>query len=315
MNSVPTKKTISDSQLTPNTIVMVRGNIRFSRLLKPIQGEELINDQKRRTQLGMIAIEVPYTSIELDNARIVPMRPDGVKTIEEQFVEERFYQKRDPDDASMHYSVINKSPYPNKFYQKRDTTASGAKNMEADQIQPTGELANGLDVILLLRIFASKRYQRKSIGLQGIVLQEPIRYYSGPTNQMLASAGIILHDDPSLNQTAPAEKPAEPAAVSAPAPNTAFATQPAPAPAPMPASTPAPAYMAQPEGPWTCPSCGATNPAGQMFCGNCGTKHAANAAAPVMGGGNPYAAASQSAMTAQESTGIRYDPNSTVRDY
>ena len=29
----------------------------------------------------------------------------------------------------------------------------------------------------------------------------------------------------------------------------------------------------EPEGPWTCPTCGTINPAGQYFCSQCGTQH------------------------------------------
>ena len=35
----------------------------------------------------------------------------------------------------------------------------------------------------------------------------------------------------------------------------------------------APCHEPEPEGPWTCPTCGTINPAGQYFCSQCGTQH------------------------------------------
>lgn len=290
-NTVSNNRTVSESQLTVNTYVLVRGNIEFARLLNKIEGEELVKDQRRKMQMGMSPIDKPYTTVTLTNARIVPIKP-GFKSPEETFVEERFYKRQgDPADAPFHYTINNKSPYPNLFYQ-----AEPGKNTEGTQIYPEAELANGLDVILILRIFQATNFARKSVTLHSIMLQEPVRYYVGNNTKALEAAGIILHNTD--KPAGAAETPAPAPAVSTPAAGNAFATQPVQA-------APAVETMPEPEGPWTCPKCGSVVAAGQMFCGTCGTQKNA----PV---GNPYAA---QAAPSNPTGGIRYDANDANRNY
>lgn len=313
MATISKQRTVSDKELTVGAIILVRGNIEFSRLTKHIEGEELLKDQRRKVQMGMNPVDKPYTTVQLTNARIVPLHP-GEQTPDEKFVEERFWKREgDPADAPYHYSINNKSPFPNLFYQ-----AKPGKATEGDQIYPEAELANGLDIILVLRVFQPKGFNRKSVTLNSIILQEPVRYYVGANSRALEEAGIILHNKkapetaaaPVAAQTTPAAAPVQPVApaVSAPTPGNAFATA---APAAPAANTAA----AQPAGPWTCPSCGSLVGADQKFCGSCGQKR--EEAAPVMGNGNPYAAAAAAAAqnAGGNNNGIRYDPDSAARDY
>lgn len=88
--------------------------------------------------------------------------------------------------------------------------------------------------------------------------------------------------------------PLEPLYNTAPAYNTMPAyTQPAQVPAPAPVQTipavpDAPAVPTEPAG-VTCANCGTANPAGSMFCNNCGTKFASgcpSCGAPVIPGSN-----------------------------
>lgn len=267
-------KTIRNNQLTPETYVIVRGNIEFSRLTRPFDGEELEKDKRRRMSTGGIPIDKPYTTVTIGNARILPLKP-GQKSIEETYVEERFYSKANDPDKIQHYSVTNKSPYPNRFYQ-----ADPGKILEGEQIYPERELANGLDVVLVLRIFAANGFAQRGIGLYSIILQEPLRYYMNDQTKALEAAGIHLRNQPNPNEETPAitDAPVEPATVPAPQEN-AFAT---PAPA-VPEVAAAP-VVEDANGPWICPQCGTEVPAGQNFCGTCGSRKAA--ATP-----NPYQAA------------------------
>lgn len=324
-NTVSKQKTISDSQLTVGALVLVRGNTEYSRLLRKIEGEELEKDKMRKAQAGMIPVEKPYTTVQLTNARVIPLNPAAGFTPEEIFVSERFYRRQtDPVDAPWHFTVNNKSPFPNQFYMARQ-----GKTTEGDLIVPENELANGLDVILVLRIFQSGSFSRKGVGLHSIILQEPIRYYAGDNTRALAEAGIILHGSPSYTPApqaaqaapaaqsgfAPVQGQAAPATQVAPAaPANAFATsqQNAPAPAAAPAQAPIPA----PTAPWTCPGCGTLVGADSKFCNNCGTAKPAEQAAPAPAGGNPYAAAAQNIVNqAPQAGGIRYDAGDNGRNY
>ena len=261
-NSISGQRTIRNNQLTPDTFVLVRGNIEYSRLTRPIDGEELEKDKRRRAQMGGIPIDKPYTTVTLTNARIVPLKP-GQKSIEETYVEERFYRKgSDPADAPLHYAINNKSPYPNQFYQ-----ADPGEITKGDQIYPERELANGLDVVLILRVFAASGFAQKGIGLHSVVLQEPLRYYTNDQTRALEAAGIQLRRQPNPNGEAPAiaAAPVEPEAPISQ--ENAFATNPV-----TPVAAPVAPPMPAPEGPWICPQCGTEVPAGQKFCGTCGAR-------------------------------------------
>lgn len=270
---------IKESQLTPNSIVFVRGNITFARLTSHIEGDELKKDQKRRESRGQIPIDKPYTTVTVTNAKIQQMQ-QGVKTNEEQFVEGKFYYKND-NPSVYNYTVNSKSPFLPYVSQAVDGDISNV-----NEIAPEGELDNGLDVILVLRIFQTKGFNgRKGVSLDGVICVDPIRYYgTDSAKNRLAECGITFNalpadQKPAVQTPAPATQteapaPAQAAApaptVSAPAPNeNQFAANANPMPAP--AAPAAPAEPATASTGWTCPSCGFENAADMNFCGQCGT--------------------------------------------
>ena len=286
-NTISMPHTVKSTALTEGTFILVRGNIEFSRLLTPLSGDALKADQERRRRLGQTPIDKPYTSVTVTNARIVPLVP-GTKSTEETYVEERFYKyANDPADAPWHYQVLNKGSLPNTFYR-----AAPGKTTEGDQIYPEHELASGLDVILLLRVFQAKGFTQRGIGLNAVILQEDIRYYRGNNEEALRAAGIILNQRPNPNSNPAQEASATTQTAAAPATPAASAA-PAPGAPVTPFATEAPA---QPEGAWTCANCGTVVAAGAQYCSNCGQPKptASNGAIP----GNPYGGQAQG--------GIRY---------
>lgn len=213
-------RTIQQNQLVPGTFVAIRGQTEYSRLLTPIDGEELEKDKARRAQNGQQPITRPYTTIQIVNARVLPRDPSGVMTNEEMYVDQRMYTRNsDGPNAPWRFTCNNKSTaQPNRFYMARPNSPK-----DADPFIPEHELATGLDVILVLRIFESTTFQRKGIGLHAIILQEPVRYYQGNNDKALAAAGITLHDAP-VPPTPQVSSPAPGAGYSS---DTAQAQQPA----------------------------------------------------------------------------------------
>lgn len=295
-------KTIPDSQLEANKIILVRGNVEYCRLVTPIDGEELKRDIRRRNSLQLTPIEKPYTSIQISNARIWPTTPDGSKSIEDQYVEERFYHRAEEADTDpWHYSLTNKSPFPNQFFMAREGTP-----LDCDQIFPEKELAVGLDVILMLRIYDTN-FQRKGIGLRGVILQEPIRYFSA-NNKALEAAGIIIHSaEPPATDSIPSNTATQ---VSAPPQNSVYATN---------AQQTPPAQNAK--NTWTCPQCGNEVDGALNFCGVCGNKRESgfqempnnNPNTNMNMNPNPNQYANQAANMTQQAPqtgGIRFDADS-----
>lgn len=166
----------------------------FSRVTKQIAGEELIKDQQRRSSKGLLPIEKPYTQATIYDAEIVPVNPNG-NTSAEIYGRESFYHSK--SHSGYNFTANNKS----KQLPWIGTSTDGGKTV--NQITPEGELANDLNVILVLRIFKTKRNNGQS--LDGIIVLDPIRYYTG--NNDLSQYGITFNPVPTpVNQTT-VEKP------------------------------------------------------------------------------------------------------------
>lgn len=318
--------TINNNQLTAGKKIYVEGKVNFSRIANIIQGEELAKDIERKRRIGMNPIEKPYTSITITEAKIRPTQQGGL-TIEEQFIQEKFYQSKN-NPSSYNFRIDNKSPYlPAVAQFDRQTNT-------APQIDLKGnELAVGLDVILELIVYQPKNFTNKGIGLNSILVMEPVQYYTGANSADFSALGIQykpLPSDEAKQAITPGDTPSANAPaidtnddvyanaqpVASPTGNPYATAQPTPVAQPtmvqsQPVATaPTPTPVEQPASPWICTKCGTTVPAGQTFCGGCGSKKPEGPA--IMGGGNPYA---QATTSPAQMGGISYDPNDANRNY
>lgn len=330
---------INVNSLTVGTKIYVEGITTYSRLAKLIEGEELQKDILRKQERRMNPITKPYTTISIKDAKICPKNASAL-TLEEQYVQERFYQKtgtdpntNQPTIGTYIYTVNSKSPYLPTVSQYN------AENNYAEQVNLDGkELDTGLKVILCLSVYQPKNYSNKGIGLDGVIVMDPIRYYTANNNDLSAlgltykplpgdeaRAAVTPHAtntttqaEPQNNGPAPAMQPSTPMP---PVQQTQQVTASAPTPVggtpqvqqqvptnPIQNNMNAPVEMGDPETPWICPSCGTTNTATQKFCGSCGNQKQANNNAV----NNPYA---QNVNPVQPTQGIVYEPNPTDRNY
>ena len=208
---------VSLNQLTPNTTFLVRGKLAYSRLARQIDGEELQKDQMRRQQKGWIPIEKPYTTATINNAQVVYASGNPQqKTPAEIYAEEHFYQSRSNQATGWSFTANNKG--------KNLPWVAEMNGNQAVQVIPEGELANGLDITLVMRVFKGK--PNNGLSLDGVIVNEPIRYFNGAAGAGLADMGITF--------VPAATQPAAPAPAQAPVA--------APAPAPVAAPAQAPAY-------------------------------------------------------------------------
>lgn len=335
------KHTIPSSQLTPGAFINVRGTVEFSRLTRFLTDKEM-DEQRRRSPSSFFPTK-PFTTITVNNAQIVPQNPNGQLSKEEIYVQETFFTSA--NKPGMNYGIQNKSPNFPRFYQVRVNPDGSIDNTHVDEVPAKGELAKGLDVILVLHVFKPKNYANCGIGLEAVIAQEKIRYYEGGgALQHLANMGVTVTElsqeerqatQAAQTQTATASAAPAPQPVPAPvgdpfssaAQNNAAPTptypqnagmpagMPAPA-APVSAPTPAPVQTAAPASDtWKCPNCGHDNTG--KFCNECATPRPVQTAAPAQqgtpaGNGNPY---TSDAVLGQTRTGIRFDPNDNNRNY
>ena len=184
--------TINASTLKTGAMIFVRGNVVYSRITKHVAGEELKKEAERIAKMGQIPPRKPFTRIQIQNAQIVPANPQGVLSNEERFVAELFYSSQKYTGMCMNTTNYSKIlPYVSQVREGHPEIV--------DQIRPEGELAPGLDVVLVYQVYEAQNYGRKTIGLQGIICQEPVRYWSADqTEAAMKERGITynrLQDD------------------------------------------------------------------------------------------------------------------------
>lgn len=316
---------IMANQLTPNTYIYVRGNIEFSRLTRFLTPDEIKREEQRRAQYTNFPPlpDKPFTTVTVTNARIQQMNPGAPLTLEEQYIEQKFYQTK--NDNAQHYQLENKSNnFPN-FYQVKINPDGSIDPKHVVEMPAKAELDKGLDVLLVLRVWKSQRFANCGIGLESVIVQEPIRYYQGGgALSHLAQMGITVDAQLSEDERQAARTTAQATNTAMPAPEADHNITPMPTPVQAPvgnqysaqaqaAPTPAPNYMNAPEADpamapqntnttWKCGGCGTENTG--KFCNNCGTKKPEQNA-------NPYV----SNDVVGQATGIRFDPNDMSRNY
>lgn len=199
--------TVSASQLRPNEIIVVRGKVSFSRLARVIEGEALA--ERIKNSKSQYPTTVPHTTISLFDAQVIPANP-AAPTPEEIYVSEKFYTIKSGDNAGKTgFGLDNKGTFlPIVLEQDPDNPG------QYRQLVLPQDLATGVDVTLVLNVFASG-YSNKGIGIQQVVLNEPVRYYaSGIDTNQLAARGIIVNGPiaPVASADSPAaQAPAAPA--------------------------------------------------------------------------------------------------------
>ena len=210
-------RTINCNNLTPDATYLVRGKVGFSRITRPTTDDEREALNKRRTH----PIDKNYTHISLYEATVMARDPAN-PTIEERYAAECLYKSSSTNYPGNNFSAMNKSrnlPRVGVI----DPTA-GPNNYK--EIALEHELASGLDVTLVMRVF--KGSGNNGVSLDRVLVNEPIRYYisNSPVDKALADAGITF--TPMAPQAEPvAETPASDEPVFAPAPAAASAAAPA----------------------------------------------------------------------------------------
>lgn len=183
--------------LHPGAIYAVRGKIGFSRITRQTTDAERERDNTRKK----IPVTRNYTNCSIYDAQVIAQNPQA-PTIEEQYAIECLYHSAKPEYTGNNFSAMNKS---------KNLPAVGVidtpHGASYTQIIPAHELAQGLDVTLIMRVFAAKG--NTGVSLDRVLVNEPIRYYENTSDVDKALAGI------GVTFTAMAPAPADSADVAA----------------------------------------------------------------------------------------------------
>ncbi|MGW2986416.1 hypothetical protein [Streptomyces goshikiensis] len=243
---------ISASQITEGKNVFIRGKLGFAVLARLINGAELVTSDQRKTMNGMSPVGKPHTTATIIHAEVQFADPNS-PTLEEQFVSERCYDSPKRPETGPNYSIDSKgSTLP--FIAIPSSKGDGTY----DQDKSGRELAQGLDVTLVLRTYKPKNFINRGLALEQVIVHEAPRYYGagGIDQAELAARGIVLNETPRPVQVALAPAAAVPVAtevedgLSFPAPQPTSAPVAVAAPAPVQSAlataTGAPAPVAAP---------------------------------------------------------------------
>lgn len=214
-------RTISTQSLTPGELFRVRGKLTYGRLAKQVDGEELEKDKQRRAARGMRPIERPYTSATITDA-YVPLKDKNNPTLEERYAQESLYTSHANGSHGFNFSAVNRGnrlPWIG--------VSDPQDPMKIEQLMLPNELASGLDVTLVMRVFQGK--PNKGVTLDGVILNEPPRYFaSADPTASLSALGITFIP---AETTAPAPETTPMAHEAFPFANQQAQPEPAPAPA------------------------------------------------------------------------------------
>lgn len=186
---------ISASQLAEGTHVFIRGKLGFARLTRPIQGAELAVSDQRKVQNGMSPVGKEHTTATITEAEVGFADPAN-PTLEEQFVAERCYVSAKNPDTGANYSIDSKgTSLP--IIAIPSTSGDGT----FDQDTSGQELAQGLDVTLVLRVYKPKNFVNRGLALDQVIVNETPRYYTGGVSaNELAARGIVFNTPPRVAQ-------------------------------------------------------------------------------------------------------------------
>ncbi|MFE4834465.1 hypothetical protein ACFRAU_07265 [Arthrobacter sp. NPDC056691] len=231
---------VSASQLTEGRNIFIRGKLAFARLTRLIEGAELAASDQRKIQNGMSPIGKPHTTATITEAEVESADPAN-PTVEEAFVAERRYASKKNPDTGLHYSIDSKGTSLPVI-----VIPSGKDDGTYDQDTSGQELAQGVDVTLVLRTFKPKNFNNRGLALEQVIVHGKPVYYNGggvDTNE-LAARGIVLNSPPRQLQAAEATPAGDAQAVPVGSDDEDGLSFPAPQPAAAPGEVQDPAAAA-----------------------------------------------------------------------
>jgi hypothetical protein len=189
---------IKINDLNPDTTYLLRGKVAYSRVSRHTTDEERIKDNQRRTY----KIDKNYTNITIYDVQILCKDPTN-PTIEEQYAAECLYKSHVDKYTGKSFSALNKSENLPKV------GVIDEKTGEYNVVKLQGELAQGLDVTIVMRVFKGKNSMNNGVSLDTILVNEPLRYFSNNVVEKdLEARGIIFHDEAPMEAPA-GDKPVE----------------------------------------------------------------------------------------------------------
>jgi hypothetical protein len=183
---------ININTIPDGTTMLVKGLVDFSQVKSRLDGEKLDTDNSRRIKHGLPTESKPHTRISVSQASVV-YTDAANPTIAEEFIKERLYLSHKHPHKNYMCTAMNKSQNLPLIYQRDETDPTAIT-----PIFPEGELALGLEVTLLLRVYSTAL--NKGLSLDAVICDEPARYQTGAEasslNALVARGYRLARDIP-----------------------------------------------------------------------------------------------------------------------
>lgn len=176
-----TQNRIKFNDVPPRLTALVKGTVAYSHIRSLISGEALakkIAEAKARNNRAKPK-EVPHFSITLSNPSILVQDPKAPNMLEVA-ISQRFYTTKN-GVHSVGFDIAGQYCWP--IAVKDPVTG------QYNEIEPEGELAQGLEVILVMNSYSSSH--GNGVGVNKVLVPGEIRYYrSNGINDYLAQLGF-----------------------------------------------------------------------------------------------------------------------------
>ena len=197
-----TRPKIRFNQVPPKLNALVKGTVTYSHIRSLIDGDALakkIADAKTRNPNAQPKTD-PHFSITLSNPTILVQDPKNPNTLEVA-ISQRFYTTKN-GVHSVGFDIVGQYCWP--------IAVKDPDTGQYNEIEPEGELAQGLEVILVMYSYIGKN--GRGVSVSKILVPGEIRYYrSNGINDYLAQLGFPQNttiERQLPNPNVPAQQPA-----------------------------------------------------------------------------------------------------------
>lgn len=198
---------VNTNMLTTDETVMIDGKVSFSRISRKMNAKEIEAENARRrangNKMSPLDPNKPYSYIELYDVTVRTQNPNAPRLIETYISEHCFV-------------TPNSKTHPNSNCFMAKNSGNGVPTLCI--LQPDGvntiqhyltegeELAAGLQVSILCKVFDSKNSPNKGLALETVIITDPrglVLYEKAATAEALAGYGYTYTETPKPAAPAP----------------------------------------------------------------------------------------------------------------
>lgn len=181
---------ISTNDLQVGSRCYLRGKVAYSHITSLMNQREMESYWRRMKDYNAKFIRKdPFYSIEIHDTQILVQDPMNPSLFDKYIKQHKLFETRSENTfkTGQCFRLESSGRLPTVLQSDGDITSfNDFQNRKLEEIIPEDELARDLEILLVLNCFSSPK-GNNGVGLELVVLLEPIRYYDRNGIQSLAS--------------------------------------------------------------------------------------------------------------------------------